>query len=127
MRKIAISTNEAPRPVGNYSQAISTQNLVFISGQIGLEPKTGKICSSKFEKQLNQVFQNLSAICKGSGHTLNDIAKMTVYLSDLNDTQALNQLIPKFFNNPFPARAVVGASKLPLDALVEIEAIIEKT
>ena len=126
MRKIAISTNEAPRPVGNYSQAISTQNLIFISGQIGLEPKTGRICSSEFEKQLNQVFQNLSAICEGSGHTLDDIAKMTVYLSDLNNTQTLNLLIPKFFNTPYPARAVVGASKLPLDALVEIDAIIEK-
>ncbi len=126
MRKIAISTNEAPRPVGSYSQAISTQNLIFISGQIGLEPRTGKICSSKFDKQLNQVFRNLSAICEGSGHTLNDIAKITVYLSDLNNTQTLNLLIPKFFNNPYPARAVIGASKLPLDALVEIEAIIEK-
>ena len=126
MRKIAISTNEAPRPVGNYSQAISTQNLIFISGQIGLEPKTGRICSSEFEIQLNQVFQNLSAICEGSGHTLDDIAKMTVYLSDLNNTQTLNLLIPKFFNSPYPARAVVGASKLPLDALVEIDAIIEK-
>ena len=126
MRKIAISTNDAPRPVGNYSQAISTKNSIFISGQIGLEPKTGKICSSEFESQLNQVFQNLSAICEGSGHTLDDIAKMTVYLSDLNNTQKLNLLIPKFFNNPYPARAVVGASRLPLNALVEIDAIIEK-
>ena len=100
MRKIAISTNDAPKPVGNYSQAISTKNSIFISGQIGLEPKTGKICSSEFESQLNQVFQNLSAICEGSGHTLDDIAKMTVYLSDLNNTQKLNLLIPKFFNNP---------------------------
>ena len=97
MRKIAISTNDAPKPVGNYSQAISTKNSIFISGQIGLEPKTGKICSSEFESQLNQVFQNLSAICEGSGHTLDDIAKMTVYLSDLNNTQKLNLLIPKFF------------------------------
>ena len=127
MRKIAISTNDAPKPVGNYSQAISTKNSIFISGQIGLEPKTGKICSSEFESQLNQVFQNLSAICEGSGHTLDDIAKMTVYLSDLNNTQKLNLLIPKFFNNPYPARAVVGASRLPLNALVEIDAIIEKT
>ena len=126
MRKIAISTNDAPKPVGNYSQAISTKNSIFISGQIGLEPKTGKICSSEFESQLNQVFQNLSAICEGSGHTLDDIAKMTVYLSDLNNTQKLNLLIPKFFNNPYPARAVVGASRLPLNALVEIVAIIEK-
>lgn len=126
MRKIAISTNDAPKPVGNYSQAISTKNSIFISGQIGLEPKTGKICSSEFESQLNQVFQNLSAICEGSGHTLDDIAKMTVYLSDLANTQKLNLLIPKFFNNPYPARAVVGASRLPLNALVEIDAIIEK-
>ena len=126
MRKIAISTNDAPKPVGNYSQAISTKNSIFISGQIGLEPKTGKICSSEFESQLNQVFQNLSAICEGSGHTLDDIAKMTVYLSDLNNTQKLNLLIPKFFNKPYPARAVVGASRLPLNALVEIDAIIEK-
>ena len=126
MKKIAISTNEAPSPVGSYSQAISTKNFVFISGQIGLEPKAETMCSTNFEKQLNQVFQNLSAICKSSGHTLNDIAKLTVYLSDLNDTQTLNLAIPKFFNNPYPARAVIGASKLPLNALVEIEAIIEK-
>ena len=126
MIKIAISTNEAPRPVGSYSQAISTKNFIFISGQIGLEPKSGKMCSKTFEKQLNQVFLNLSAICKGSGHTVNDIAKLTVYLSDLDNTQALNLAIPKFFAEPYPARAVIGVSNLPLEALVEIEAIIEK-
>ena len=126
MTKIAISTNGAPRPVGSYSQAISTKDLIFVSGQIGLEPKSGLMCSMDFEKQLNQVFLNLSAICEGSGHTLNDIAKLTVYLSDLNDIQALNLAIPKFFVDPYPARAVVGATSLPLNALVEIEAIIEK-
>lgn len=126
MTKIAISTNEAPSPVGSYSQAISTKNLIFVSGQIGLEPKSGLMCSTDFEKQLSQVFLNLSAICEGSGHTLNDIAKLTVYLSDLNDIQVLNLAIPKFFVDPYPARAVIGASNLPLDALVEIEAIIEK-
>tara|TARA_Y200000002_G_C22256858_1_gene486250 strand:- start:153 stop:536 length:384 start_codon:yes stop_codon:yes gene_type:complete len=126
MTKIAISTNGAPSPVGSYSQAISTKDLIFVSGQIGLEPKSGLMCSMDFEKQLNQVFLNLSAICEGSGHTLNDIAKLTVYLSDLNDIQALNLAIPKFFVDPYPARAVVGTTSLPLNALVEIEAIIEK-
>ena len=82
MRKIAISTNDAPKPVGNYSQAISTKNSIFISGQIGLEPKTGKICSSEFESQLNQVFQNLSAICEGSG----------VVSIDSNDIQTGNAI-----------------------------------
>ena len=126
MSKIAISTNEAPRPVGSYSQAISTKNFIFISGQIGLDPKSGKMCSMIFEEQLNQVFQNLSAICVSGGYTMNDIAKLTVFMSNLNDTKILNLTISKFFTDPYPARSVIGASKLPLDALVEIEAVIEK-
>ena len=126
MSKIAISTNKAPRPVGSYSQAISTKNFIFISGQIGLDSKSGKMCSMVFEEQLNQVFQNLSAICISSGYTMNDIAKLTVFLLNLNDTKTLNLAISKFFTGPYPARSVIGASKLPLDALVEIEAVIEK-
>ena len=120
MRKIAISTNDAPKPVGNYSQAISTKNSIFISGQIGLEPKTGKICSSEFEKQLNQVFQNLSAICEGSGHTLDDIAKMTVYLSDLNNTQKLNLLIPKFLITPIQQELWLAHQDFPLTRLLRL-------
>ena len=127
MRKIAILTNKAPRPAGNYSQAISTRNFIFLSGQIGLSPKSGKLCSNDFHQQLSQVFLNLAAVCESSGYSLNDIAKMTVYLTDLSNSQILNATIEKFFCEPYPARAVIGASMLPFDSLVEIEAIIEKT
>lgn len=126
MKKIAILTDRAPKPAGNYSQAISTRNFIFLSGQIGLMPDSGKLCSDAFGKQLNQVFSNLAAVCESCGYSLNHIAKMTVYLTDINNSKILNDEIEKLFCAPYPARSVVGVSKLPLDSLVEIEAIIEK-
>ena len=126
MGKIAISTNKAPNPVGNYSQAVSSKDFIFISGQIGIIPDSGKLCSQDFKEQLNQVFLNISAICASCGCNLDDVIKMTVYLTDLTTTQILNKSIEEFFCQPYPARAVVGASNLPLGSLVEIETVVEK-
>ena len=124
MKKI-VSTNLAPSAIGTYSQAVSYSNLLFISGQIGINVKNN-ILESGFESQARQVFQNILNIIKAKDISLDlsSVLKLTIYLKDLSDFDMLNEIMNSVFNAPYPARAAVEVSRLPKDALIEIDAIV---
>ncbi len=124
MSKKIISTDNAPQAIGPYSQAVKTGNLIFISGQIPLDPKTGDIVDGTIEDQANQVLENIKSICEAAGHGLEDIAKITIFLTDLGNFATVNEVMKKYFKEPYPARATVEISGLPLGVEVEIEAIV---
>lgn len=120
----ATSTDGAPAPVGPYSQAIVHAGLVFASGQIPLDPKTGKIVQGSIEAQTERVLENLRAVLEASGSGLERVLRTTVYVTDLTLFARVNQVYARFFHfDPPPARATVEVSALPLGALVEIDAI----
>ena len=119
-----IKTVNAPEAVGPYSQAIVSNGLVFCSGQIGLDPSTGEITGQDIKSQTNQVIKNLSAVLVEAGSSLEKVIKTTCYLKNMSDYQKFNDIYAKFFTTD-PARATIEVSKLPKDALVEIEAIAE--
>jgi 2-iminobutanoate/2-iminopropanoate deaminase len=119
----AINTAKAPAAIGTYSQAIKKGEWLFLSGQLGLDPKTMLLIENDVRAQAVQAFNNLSAVLEEANGTLAQIVKLTVYLKDLNDFAIFNDVMQTFFHPPFPARAVVQVSRLPRDALVEIEAI----
>ena len=121
--KEIISTENAPGAIGPYSQAIKTGNMVFCSGQIPLDSKTGEFVSDKIAEQTEQVLKNLSAVLEAAGSNLNNVVKTTVFLSDMNDFAAMNEVYAKFFSENKPARATVQAARLPRDARVEIDCI----
>ena len=124
MKKI-VSTNFAPSAIGTYSQAVSYSNLLFISGQIGINVKSNML-ESGFESQARQVFQNILNIIKAKDTSLDlsSVLKLTIYLKDLSDFDMLNEIMNSVFNAPYPARAAVEVSRLPKDALIEIDAIV---
>ena len=124
MPKEIISTDNAPQAIGPYSQAVKTGNLIFISGQIPLDPKTGDIVDGTIEDQANQVLENIKSICEAAGHGLEDIVKITIFLTDLGNFATVNEVMKKYFKEPYPARATVEISGLPLGVEVEIEAIV---
>lgn len=119
-----IHTEAAPKAIGTYSQAIQVNNLVFLSGQIGIAANQSVLVSDDFELQAQQVLKNLEAVCEASGGSLNDIAKITVYLTDLSNFGTLNKLMEKSFAAPYPARATVEVKQLPKQAKIEIDAIM---
>ena len=119
-----ISTNKAPSAIGAYSQGIRAGNLIFISGQIPLDPSTMEIVSDDFTRQVEQVLINLKAVANEASCSLDDIVKITVYLKNLEDFQSVNTAMSKMFTEPYPARAAVEVSRLPKDVLVEMDAII---
>ena len=124
MPKEIISTDNAPQAIGPYSQAVKTGNLMFISGQIPLDPKTGDIVDGSIEDQANQVLDNIKSICEAAGHGLEDIVKITIFLTDLGNFATVNEVMKNYFKEPYPARATVEISGLPLGVNVEIEAIV---
>ena len=124
MPKEIISTDNAPQAIGPYSQAVKTGNLIFISGQIPLDPKTGDIVDGSIEDQANQVLYNIKSICEAAGHGLEDIVKITIFLTDLGNFATVNEVMKNYFKEPYPARATVEISGLPLGVNVEIEAIV---
>lgn len=121
--KEIISTENAPGAIGPYSQAVKTGNLVFVSGQIPIDPKTGEFVSAEISEQTEQVLKNLSAVLEAAGSSLNDVVKTTVFLADMSDFAAMNAVYGKYFSENKPARATVEAARLPRDARVEIECI----
>lgn len=121
--KHIIHTNNAPEAVGTYSQAVKVGNTVYISGQLGLDPKTMTL-QEGFKAQAIQAFDNLSAIAKEAGGSLNDAVKFNVSLTDLSDFAALNAIFEERLSAPYPARAAVQVAALPKGGLVEIEAIL---
>ena len=120
-----IQTDAAPKAIGSYSQAIRTGQTVYLSGQIPLVPDTMKAVDGTFEQQIEQVFKNLKAVAEAAGGSLAEIVKLTVYLTDLTHFPQVNEVMGRFFSEPFPARAAVGVSALPLGVSVEIDAILE--
>ena len=124
MSREVIRTDEAPAAIGTYSQAIRAGGLVFASGQIGLDPAGGELVAGGIDAEARQVFSNLRAVAEAAGAGLADVAKLTVYLTDLGDYGRVNELMHEFFREPFPARAAVGVGALPRGARVEVEAIL---
>jgi len=124
MNKKAISTKSAPAAIGTYSQAIEAGGMVFLSGQIPLIPDTMALVDGDIRAQTEQVFVNLAAVATAAGGTLDDIVKLTVYLTDLSHFPIVNETMTRHFSEPFPARAAIGVSALPKGAGVEVEAIM---
>tara|TARA_B100001250_G_scaffold395772_1_gene401034 strand:- start:188 stop:571 length:384 start_codon:yes stop_codon:yes gene_type:complete len=122
--KKTIFTNNAPKAIGPYSQAIQWGDVVFVSGQIPLIPASGKLNNKTFNDQASQVIDNLEAICKEAGGGLNNILKLTIYLTDLTKFDAVNEIMSKRFSEPFPARATLEISKLPKGVDIEMDAIL---
>ncbi len=118
-----ISTENAPGAIGPYSQAVKTGNLVFCSGQIPIDPKTGEFVSSYVAEQTEQVLKNLSAVLEAAGTSLDAVVKTTVFLADMGDFNSMNEVYGRFFSDNKPARATVQAARLPKDAKVEIDCI----
>ncbi len=124
MTKTAIHTEDAPAAIGSYSQAIQNGNLVFLSGQIPLDPATMEIVEGDFETRARRVFDNLKAVSEAAGGSLDQIVKLTVYLTDLDNFAAVNAVMADYFEEPYPARAALGVAALPKGADVEAEAIL---
>ena len=118
-----ISTAKAPQAIGPYSQAIKVENLIFTSGQIPLDPSSGKIISDNFEDQVLQSLNNIRGILLEESLSINHIIKLTVYLVDLSNFDKLNNVFEKYFLNIYPARSVIEVSKLPKNSQIEIEAV----
>ena len=124
MKKEIISTENAPKAIGPYSQAVKAGNFMFISGQIPLDPKTGDLVSESIEDQAKQVLNNIKSICKAAGYSLDDIVKISIFLTDLGNFATVNEVMKEYFAEPYPARATVEVSGLPLGVNIEIEAIV---
>lgn len=126
MTKQVVFTDAAPAAVGPYSQAIiaSGSKTVYLSGQIGLEPATGELVSENFEGQVRQAFANLEAVVQEAGATLNDIVKLSLFLTDLSKFASANAIMAEIIPQPFPARSTIGVASLPKGAQFEVEAIL---
>ncbi|KAM7280834.1 hypothetical protein ACFE04_007968 [Oxalis oulophora] len=125
VKKEAVATEKAPAALGPYSQAIKANNLLFVSGCLGLIPETGKFVSDTIEGQTEQVMKNMGEILKASGADYSSVVKTTIMyrLADLNDFKTVNEIYAKYFSSPAPARSTYQVAKLPLDAKIEIECI----
>ena len=121
--KDIISTDRAPRAIGPYSQAVRAGAMVFASGQIPIDPATGEFVAGGVAEQTEQVLRNLTAVFEAAGVGMNQVVKTTVFLADMDDFTAMNEVYGRFFGAEPPARATVQAARLPRDAKVEIEAI----
>jgi 2-iminobutanoate/2-iminopropanoate deaminase len=118
-----IATNDAPKAIGPYSQAVRTGNLLFLSGQIPLDPATGELVQGDFPSQVRRVFDNLKAVLAAAGATFAHVTRATVYLTDLGNFQTLNGIYAEYFGEHKPARSTVGVASLPKGATVEIDLI----
>ncbi len=121
--KKEIKTDKAPQAIGPYSQAILAQGMVFVSGQIPINPATGELVAGTIKEQTKQVLENIKAILEAAGSSLDSVLKTTVFLQDMNDFAAMNEVYASYFRPPYPARATIQVGRLPRDVKVEIEAI----
>ncbi|WP_419778801.1 RidA family protein [Maridesulfovibrio sp.] len=124
MGKKIIDTPNAPAAIGPYSQAVAAGDFLFTSGALPMDPETGKLVEGSIEDRAHQVFKNLSAVASEAGTSLDNAVKVTVYLADIADFQAVNGVYGEYFKEPFPARSAFQVAKLPLGADIEVEAII---
>ena len=121
--KEAISSPGAPKAIGPYSQAVRAGQLLFVSGQVPLDPATGQIVEGDIAAQTRRVFDNLAAVLQAGGRSFADVVRTTVFLADMNDFAAVNEVYGTYFTEPYPARATVQVARLPKDARVEIDVI----
>jgi reactive intermediate/imine deaminase len=119
-----IATPKAPKAIGTYSQAVDAGGTVYLSGQIPIDPETMKLVGGSFEDQLSRIFQNLQGVTEGAGGSLADIVKLTIYIADIDNYPKVNNVMEKFFDEPYPARAAIGVAALPLDVPVEVDGIM---
>lgn len=122
MTKDIVQTANAPSAIGAYSQAVRSGGFLFVSGQIPLDPATGELVGGGSEAQIRRAFANLQAVCEAGGASLDDIVKLTVFLTDLSDFPTVNKVMADLFTQPYPARAALGVASLPKGAAVEVEA-----
>jgi reactive intermediate/imine deaminase len=125
MTKAIIRTDKAPQAIGTYSQAVKVGQTVYLSGQIPLVPETLSLIEGDVSEQIKQVFENLKAVAEAAGGDLSDIVKLNVFLTDLAHFPIVNELMGRYFNEPYPARAAIGVAALPKGAGVEMDAIME--
>ncbi len=123
MTKKAVKTQDAPGAIGPYSQAVIAGGLVYVSGQIPINPETGEVVTASLAEQTRRVLENIKAVLARAGREMDDVVKTTVYLTDLAAFSEMNRVYGEFFNEPYPARATVEVSKLPKDVDVEIDAV----
>ncbi|RMD79550.1 MAG: RidA family protein [Gammaproteobacteria bacterium] len=124
MTRIAIHTDRAPAAIGTYSQAVRVGEVVYLSGQIPLDPATMELVEGPMAEQIRRVFDNLRAVAEAAGGGLEDVVRLTVYLTDLGHFALVNQVMAEYFSEPYPARAAVGVAALPKGAAVEVDAIL---
>ena len=124
MSREIINTAAAPAAIGTYSQAVKVNKMVFISGQIPLDPESMEVVDGQFKAQAVRVFENLKAVAEASGGSLADSVKLTVYLSDLSNFPLLNEVMSDYISEPYPARAAIEVSALPKSVMVEIDAVL---
>ncbi len=124
MTRLPIKTDDAPAALGPYSQAVRHGNTVYLSGQIALDPATMKVVPGGVSEQAHRVFQNLRAVCKAAGGSLDEVVKVTIFMTDLGNFATVNQIMAEYFSEPYPARATIGVAALPLGVEVEVEAVL---
>jgi reactive intermediate/imine deaminase len=124
MQRQIISTPDAPKAIGTYSQAVKVGDTVYISGQIPLDPATGQLVSGDIEAEIRRAFDNLKAIAQAAGGTLADVVKLSVFLTDLGHFAKVNEIMATYFREPYPARAALGVASLPRGARVEVECVL---
>ena len=122
--KAVIHTDNAPAAIGTYSQAVKVNNTVYLSGQIPLDPQTMELVDGDIKASIRQVFDNLNAVCAASGGDLGNIVKLNIFLTDLSNFTAVNEVMAEYFQQPFPARAAIGVNELPKGAQVEMDGIV---
>jgi reactive intermediate/imine deaminase len=125
MAREIITTDQAPQAIGTYSQAVKVGTTVYLSGQIPLVPETMAMVDGDIEAQIRRVFDNLAAVARAAGGSLNDVAKLNIFLTDLANFATVNTVMAEYFAQPYPARAAIGVASLPRDAGVEMDAIME--
>jgi 2-iminobutanoate/2-iminopropanoate deaminase len=121
--KEIVTTDRGPKPIGPYSQAVKTSGLLFLSGQVALDPKTGDLIGTDVRQQTERVMENIKGILEAAGSNLHHVIKTTVFLKDMNDFPAMNEVYGRYFSAAPPARSTVQVARLPKDALLEIEVV----
>jgi len=122
--KSIIQSDSAPAAIGTYSQAVKVGDTVYLSGQIPLDPSSMELVGGDIENQIKRVFENLQSVCEASGGSLQDIVKLNIFLTDLDNFAAVNQVMATYFQKPYPARAAIGVAQLPKGAEVEMDGIL---
>lgn len=124
MARTSVFTDQAPKAIGPYSQAVRAGNTVYLSGQIPLDPKSGELVKGDIATETRRVFDNLKAVASAAGDGLQDVVRVTVYLIDLGDFAKVNEVMAEYFKEPYPARVTIGVAALPRGARVEIDAVM---